>query len=49
MKDEILDEEEIENVKQIVDGGFMGVRSFVISENKVILWSKHKILHGTLS
>ena len=38
---------ETEIVKDIVTG-FKGARSFVISEHKLIMWSKYNILHGTL-
>ena len=47
IKEDLLTFEETEIVKQIVTG-FKGARSFVISEHKLILWSKYNIMHGTL-
>ena len=47
MKEDCLDDEEKDIVKNIVLG-FKQARDFVISEHKIILWSKYNIMHGTL-
>ena len=38
---------ESEHLNQVIDG-FCKVKNFTISENKVIFWSKSKIIHGNL-
>ena len=47
IKEDSLSPEETEIVKQIVTD-FKGARSFVISERKLILWSKYNIMHANL-